>query len=117
MGGSGQLWSFSPSLKPSMAYLVNIAPRAERDLNHLYDDIDAGDSDAALVWFRGLKQAILTLEKHPNRCPQIPESNDLSHLLYGYKPHVYRVVYRVLEKRMQVDVLHVRHGARQAFDP
>jgi mRNA-degrading endonuclease RelE of RelBE toxin-antitoxin system len=34
-------------------------------------------------------------------------------LLYGRKPHVYRVIYRVLEKQKRVDVLHIRHGARQ----
>jgi len=40
-----------------------------------------------------------------------PEDRHLKHLLYGNKPNVYRVVYRVLEKHKQVDVLHVRHGA------
>jgi plasmid stabilization system protein ParE len=34
------------------------------------------------------------------------------HLLYGHRPHIYRVIYRVLEKQKEVDVLHVRHGAR-----
>jgi len=27
----------------------------------------------------------------------------------------YRVIYRVVEKQKQVDVLHIRHGARQEF--
>jgi hypothetical protein len=36
-------------------------------------------------------------------------------LLYGHKPHVYRVIYRVLEKQMQVNVLYIRHGARREF--
>ena len=62
---------------------------------------------------RGLKQAILSLEQNPNRNPATPESDRLRHLLYGNKPHVYRVIYRVLEKQKQVQVLHIRHGARQ----
>jgi hypothetical protein len=36
-------------------------------------------------------------------------------LLYGRKPHVYRVIYRVLVKQMQVNVLYIRHGARREF--
>jgi toxin ParE1/3/4 len=41
-----------------------------------------------------------------------PEKAQLRHLLYGNKPHVYRVIFRVVEKQKRVDVLHIRHGAR-----
>jgi len=44
-----------------------------------------------------------------------PESDKLRHLLYGKKPHIYRAIYRVLEEQKQVDVLHIRHGARRRF--
>ena len=44
-----------------------------------------------------------------------PEDRHLRHLLYGSKPHIYRVIYRILEKQKQVDVLHIRHAARQEF--
>jgi toxin ParE1/3/4 len=98
-----------------MAYLVSLTYRAQRDLVHLYREINAGHSDAALKWYRGLKEAILSLEDHPNRCPVTPESDKLRHLLYGHKPHIYRAIYRVLEKQKQVEVLHIRHGARQRF--
>jgi len=90
-------------------------PRAPRDLSTLYDGIGAGTSDAALSWYRGLRDAIRTLRNGPRRCPVTPEASDLRHLLYGNKPHIYRVIYRVLEKQKQVDVLHIRHGARQEF--
>lgn len=96
-----------------MAYLVNLTSRAGRDLAHLYGEINAGNFDAALKWYRGLKEAILSLEDYPNRCPATPEKKELRHLLYGTKPHVYRVIFRVLEKQKQVDVLHIRHGARR----
>ena len=96
-----------------MVYLVNITSRAERDLAHLYEVINAGHSDAALKWYRGLKGAILSLEEQPNRCPVTREKDDLRHLLYGRKPHIYRVIYRVLERKKHVEVLHIRHGARR----
>jgi toxin ParE1/3/4 len=98
-----------------MAYLVNISNRAQRDLTRIYARIDAGNSDTALKWYRGFKQAILSLEEHPNRCPVTPENHKLRHLLYGSKPHVYRAIFSVVEKRKQVDVLHIRHGARHGF--
>lgn len=103
-----------------MAYLVSITRRGERDLAHLYLRINAEYSDSALSWYLGLKEAILSLHRQPNRCPETPENRKLRHLLYGNKPHVYRVIYRVREKEKTVEVLHIRHGARQklkASDP
>jgi toxin ParE1/3/4 len=98
-----------------MAYLVNISSRAQRDLAQLYRRINAGDSEAALKWYRGFRQAILSLEEQPNRCPVTPENDKLRHLLHGNKPHVYRAIFRVQEKQKMVEVLHVRHGARRGF--
>jgi toxin ParE1/3/4 len=95
-----------------MAYLVNISARAQRDLAQIYRRINAADSDAALKWYRGFKQAILSLEEQPTRCPVPPENDKLRHLLYGKKPHIYRAIFRVVEKHKQVEVLHIRHGAR-----
>ena len=43
------------------------------------------------------------------------ENSGVRHLLYGGKPHVYRVIFRIMEKQKQVEVLHIRHGARQEF--
>jgi plasmid stabilization system protein ParE len=98
-----------------MACLVNLTARAERDLALLYLDIDAQYPDAALKWYRGIKEAILSLEEQPNRCPVTPENDKLRHLLDGNKPHIYRAIYRVLEKEKRVEVLHIRHGARRRF--
>jgi len=100
-----------------MAYVVSVTSRAERDLARLYETIDAERSGAALNWYWGLKEAILSLEERPNRCPVTPEKDHLRHLLYGRKPHVYRVIFRVLERQRHVVVLHIRHGARQRLDP
>jgi len=100
-----------------MAYVVSLTSRAELDLAHLYDDIDAENSDATLKWYRGLKEAILSLEERPNRSPVTPENSKLRHLLYGHKPHIYRVIYRVREKQNQVEVVHIRHGARRGRRP
>ncbi len=104
-----------------MAYVVNITPHAERDLARLYRQINAEFSDAALGWYWGIKAPILSLERHPNRCPVAPEARKgtrkLRHLLYGNKPHIYRVIYEVDERRQAVWVLTIRHGARRKLKP
>lgn len=98
-----------------MAYLANIANGAERDFVGLYEEIHAEQSSAALKWYRGMKQAILSLEQSPHRCLATRENDRLRHLVYGHKPHVYRVIYRILEKQKRVDLLYIRHGARRDF--
>jgi len=100
-----------------MAYLVSTTRCAERDLARLYREVNAEYSDAAMEWYLGIKEAILSLEQQPNRCPLTRKKDKLRHLLYGRKPHVYRVIYRVLEKKKQVEVLHIRHGARRKLKP
>jgi toxin ParE1/3/4 len=99
-----------------VGYLVRIAARAERDLASLYAEIDAENSVAARRWYRGLHEAIQKLKDLPFAWPETHESRRLRQLLYGHKPHrIYRVSYRVSERRKLVDVLHVRHGSRRAF--
>ena len=98
-----------------MAYLVEFTSRAERDFIELFDEIHAAESGSALRWWRGLRASVLSLEEMPDRRPMTRESADLRHLLYGRKPHIYRVIYRVFEKQKRVEVLHIRHGARQDF--
>jgi plasmid stabilization system protein ParE len=100
-----------------VAYVVRLTARAERDLADLYEAINAESSEAALEWYSGLATAIRSLDHHPNRCPVVPEDSSFRHLLYGHKPHIYRVIYRVVERKREVQVVHVRHGARQGIEP
>lgn len=92
-------------------------PRARRDLSQIFRRVDAPNSQTARKWYKGLKHTIQTLSDNPNRCPVTPESPDFRHLLYGDKPHVYRVIYRVAERRGEVEILHIRHGAMDRFEP
>ena len=100
-----------------MAYLVELTARATSDLDYLYSN--AAESRAAARWFNGLEKAVYTLERFPRRCPVAPESRKakrpLHHLLYGKKPHVYRVIYEVDEAHQLVRVLTIRHGAMEEW--
>jgi hypothetical protein len=93
---------------------------------------NAAESKAASRWYNGrgrldtpdsvaeslgLEGAVYGLAIYPDRCPVAPEARnlrrELRHLLFGQKPHVYRVIYQVDERRQAVWVLTVRHGARK----
>ena len=100
-----------------MTYRVEFPARAVRDLEILYLEKNAAESDAAARWYNGLEQAVYALASYPYRCPVAPEARSakrkLRHLLYGKKPHVYRVIYEIDELRQTVWVLTIRHGARR----
>jgi mRNA-degrading endonuclease RelE of RelBE toxin-antitoxin system len=100
-----------------MKYHVELADRAIRDLELLYLEKNAAESQAAARWFNRLEQAVSELEEYPFRCPAAPESRKVKrklwHLLYGKKAHVYRVIYEIDEQQRTVWVLTIRHAARQ----
>jgi plasmid stabilization system protein ParE len=99
-----------------MAYRVKIVPRAQRDLENIYRYIQARTSEAARAWYVGLRESIRSLRNSPGRCAVTPENDQLRHLLYGHKSHIYRVIYRILERPKHVEVLHIRHGAMDEMD-
>jgi toxin ParE1/3/4 len=100
-----------------MTYLVEFTARAELDFKRLYFDKNAMESPTAARWFNGLESAIGELATLPHRCPLAPEAAEanlqLRQLLYGKKPHIYRVLYEVDEARRTVWLITVRHGAMQ----
>ncbi len=98
-----------------MAYHVEISAEAECDLEYIYGSINGENSLAAAAWFNGLHIAIRSLSEMPLRCPIVQEDSSLRHLLYGTKPHVYRVLYTVSEVRERVYVIGIRHGACTHF--
>jgi len=100
-----------------MAFEVRLAKRAIRDLRHIYGSVNAETSEAAAVWFRGLEAAIFSLEVLPERCATTPERPNLRHLLYGNKPHIYRVIFTINDEAQIVNIAQIRHGARRPLKP
>ena len=98
-----------------MEYRVKLTARAQRDVAAIYEFLGPAPSQAAQAWYKGLRNAIRSLRNRPGRCPVTLEDGELRHLLYGHKPHIYRVIFRIIEPQ-QVDVLHIRHGAREDFE-
>ena len=98
-----------------MAFRVELTSRAQRDLAAIYEYIHAGSSIHAFHWFNGLEDAILSLENHPERGTLTRENSRLRQLLYGTKPHTYRIIYSIQPRSRRVLVVHIRHGARRGF--
>ncbi len=99
-----------------MAYLVRITARALNDLEHVYASIHADTNSRAFALFNGLSEAIFSLEHHPTRGAVTAESLAHRQILYGKKPHIYRIIYLVEHEEQAVQIVHLRHGARDAFD-
>jgi len=101
----------------STVYAVELTRRAARDLDYLYSWIKADESIAAARWYNRIEKAVYSLERFPSRCPVAPESDKtnlrLRHLLFGKKPHVYRIIYAIDDQRNAVRVLTIRHGAME----
>jgi plasmid stabilization system protein ParE len=98
-----------------MTFEVRTTPDAEEDaaaiLNWLMTE-HAGE--AGLRWFLKLDEAISSLGELPKRCKLAPENAsfpfEVRELLYGQKPHVYRILFTI--EGNVVYVLHLRHGRR-----
>ena len=97
----------------NMAYHVELSKRAELDLQRIFRFINAFESEAAERWFDGLEDRIQRLSKLPNRGTVTDYDSNLYFLLYGNKPHVYRILYRINETSQSVVIRHIRHGARK----
>jgi plasmid stabilization system protein ParE len=95
-----------------MAYQVRFTSVAKRDLNHLWLSINAPESPAAVRWFLKLEQSIALLATSPRMGPVTHEDPHVLHLIYGNKPHHYRVLYEIDDAQKRILVLSIWHGKR-----
>lgn len=98
-----------------MTHTVVVSPRARDDLRRnagwMAWNVSGRSADR---WLAGAEAAVLSLEDHPERCPEADEAADLGIdlrvLLHGRRPHVFRVLFTI--DGNTVNVLHVRHAAQ-----
>ena len=81
----------------------------------IYEFIEADESESAFAWFNELAETIYSLERFPERGTPVPESRKLRQLLFGKKPNIYRIIFAVDKHNRIANVLHIRHGARNAL--
>jgi len=99
-----------------MTFRVEMSAQAEGDAKAILDWLlsqHAGETGSR--WFLALEEAIASLSALPERYPLAPENArfpfEVRQLLYGRKPHVYRILFTI-EGEM-VKILHIRHARRR----
>ena len=96
-----------------MPYRVEIAPEAAKEIEEIYLYIAQDSPGNAARWYFAIHDKIQTLKESPNRCPAAFESRfysyEIRNLIFGS----YRVLFRVKEPEQRVQILHVKHGARE----
>ena len=105
-----------------MAYRINLTGPAEADAHEAFERIREVAPASADKWLRRLFAAIATLADMPERCPFIPEADELGHparqLLFGKRTGQYRIIFDIQEESEEgprVRVLRVWHGSRDAL--
>jgi plasmid stabilization system protein ParE len=73
------------------------------------------EPEAADRWFRGLVEAIYSLEDLPERCPVIPEREEFSYEIRHLVYFSHRIIFRVERERNRVVIYRVYHGSRQGL--
>ncbi|MFB2896503.1 type II toxin-antitoxin system RelE/ParE family toxin [Aerosakkonemataceae cyanobacterium BLCC-F50] len=97
-----------------MTFQVEITPIAESQIEQAYCWYRERNPEFADRWFRGLMNAISTLQEKPQRCAKAVEHEifpeEVRQLLYGKSKNMYRVLFTIREPK--VYVLYVRHSAQ-----
>lgn len=97
-----------------MVFQVEITPIAEAQIEQAYSWYRESNPEFADRWFRGLMNAIATLQEKPQRCALAVENEifpeEVRQLLFGKTKNVYRVLFTI--RTSTVYVLYVRHTAQ-----
>jgi plasmid stabilization system protein ParE len=101
-----------------MAFRVETSAHAESEAEAILEWLlSQHTGETGVSWFLALEDAIASLALFPERCPLAPETIlfpfDVRQLLYGRKPHVYRILFMI--EGDVVSVLHIRHGRRKPW--
>lgn len=99
-----------------MEFRVNISPSALADAEAAYLWIRERNPEIAEGWFKGLLEAIDSLERLPARCPVAPEGKELGRevrqLFYGKSRRFrYRILFGVSDS--EVNIYRIRHTTQQ----
>jgi toxin ParE1/3/4 len=103
-----------------MAFRIDLTEAAQRDANNILDWLmERHAGGTGYRWFLGMRDAIYSLRTMPTRCAVAPESTEfpfeVRQLLYGRKPHVYRVLFTI--ENETVIILHIRRPGQPPVRP
>ena len=112
--GATRTQSLGRASVPAMEFRVDIAPRAQQDLNRIYDWVMSNAPITGLRWFKQFEKQRLSLSNFPSRCPVkylFFRPSDRRKLMFGTtRPQISRIFH---DPRRVFDGLHIRHGSRR----
>ena len=101
----------------SMAFQVEIMPRAASDVERIYRHVIQQAPLTGQRWHNGLIGALSSLEKNPHRCLEVAQLSNrgriIRRMMYGVKPHCYKIYFDIVGDTVRV--LHIRHAARRVL--
>ncbi|MFN7717196.1 MAG: type II toxin-antitoxin system RelE/ParE family toxin [Pseudanabaenaceae cyanobacterium] len=101
-----------------MEFQVKLTRSAEQQIELIYLWLKERNPEYADQWFRGLMNAIATLQDKPRRCSLIKEnhstSEEIRQLLYGKSRAKYRIIFVIREDTAHI--LYVRHSAQSSIN-
>ncbi len=97
-----------------MAYRVNLTERVLRELDNIHAEINVPGSAGAARWFARLEDTIQLLASSPRMGKPAREASGVREIIYGKKPHLYRVLYEIDENTRSVEILSIWHGRRKS---
>lgn len=100
-----------------MQFEVIITPSGKADIFETNTWLLENYPNIADRWLWETSEAVTSLSKSPKRCAVSPESDafdvEVRQLLYGRKPHVYRILFSIRETKIYV--LRVRHTRQKSL--
>lgn len=107
-----------------MQYRVDISPSALRDAEKSYLRFREQSPEKAVKWYKGLIEAIYSLENSPARCSIAPETRafviEIRQLLYGKNRQQFRILFGLsIDSKTGEDVVliyRIRHSAQKYLE-
>lgn len=91
---------------------VYYSPRATRDLTSIFLYLDAHSKAGASNVMRAIRESVRLVAEHPDAW----QSTDMQGIrVKVVRRYRFLIFYRVLEEQGEIEIVHVRHGARRPW--
>jgi plasmid stabilization system protein ParE len=91
---------------------VYFSPRATRDLTSIFLYLDTRSKNGARNVMRAIRDSVRIIAEHPQAWQ---ETNIQGIRVKSVRRYPFKIFYRALEDRDEIEIVHVRHSARRPW--